>query len=109
VDVTVGEMAMADKLLTGGAAEWSLVRRHESEDIFGVQIAGSRPDVVGKACELLHGPLSPSPLPPLATRWRTPARSPCFGSQFCSSAVLLGFAMVQGLQFIQQRVAGFMG
>ena len=54
VDVTVGEMAMAQNLLQGTAAEWSLVRRHESEDIFGVQIAGSKPQIVARACELLQ-------------------------------------------------------
>jgi len=54
VNITVGEMAMAQNLLQGTSAEWSLVRRHESEDIFGVQIAGSKPQIVARACELLQ-------------------------------------------------------
>lgn len=54
VDITVGEMALATNLLRGNPAEWSLVRRHESEDIFGVQIAGGKAEVVAKCCELLQ-------------------------------------------------------
>lgn len=44
-EVTVGEMALASTILEGGQAELALLRRHESEKIFGVQIAGG--DVEG--------------------------------------------------------------
>ncbi|CAB0005275.1 unnamed protein product, partial [Nesidiocoris tenuis] len=39
-DVTCGEMALASSLLRGDASEWSLVKRHSSEDLYGVQIHG---------------------------------------------------------------------
>ncbi|KAJ3215874.1 tRNA-dihydrouridine(47) synthase [NAD(P)(+)]-like protein [Dinochytrium kinnereticum] len=57
-DVTCGEMAVANHLLTGAASEWALVRRHPSEDIFGVQISAHTPQVAAKAAEMLrmHAP-----------------------------------------------------
>ena len=51
---TVG---LATSFLSGSKEEWSLVRRHPSESIFGVQLAGSKPatmvsaaEVIGKEC-----------------------------------------------------------
>ncbi|KAJ2557903.1 tRNA-dihydrouridine(47) synthase [NAD(P)(+)]-like protein [Coemansia sp. RSA 1933] len=53
VDITCSEMAMAANLLQGQASEWALVKRHPSETIFGVQLAGNRAEVVGRAAELV--------------------------------------------------------
>ncbi|KAJ1790080.1 tRNA-dihydrouridine synthase 3, partial [Coemansia sp. RSA 2399] len=53
VDITCSEMAIAVNLLQGQTSEWALVKRHPSETIFGVQLAGNRAEVVGRAAELL--------------------------------------------------------
>lgn len=42
-DVTVSEMAVAFNLNRLQKSEWSLLRRHVSEDIFGIQVAVSHP------------------------------------------------------------------
>ena len=52
-DVTVSEMAMATNLLKGDRKEWALVRRHESEKTFGVQVCGGHPDLMSRCGELL--------------------------------------------------------
>ncbi|KAG5508498.1 hypothetical protein GH5_06746 [Leishmania sp. Ghana 2012 LV757] len=43
-DVTLSEMAVVFNLNRLQKSEWSLLRRHESEDIFGIQLAVSRPE-----------------------------------------------------------------
>ncbi|KAH7729938.1 dihydrouridine synthase domain containing protein [Aphelenchoides avenae] len=52
-EITCGEMAMATALLQGQPKEWSLVKRHPSEKIFGVQIAGGYPDTLTKTAQML--------------------------------------------------------
>ncbi|KAF8888787.1 zinc finger dihydrouridine synthase [Infundibulicybe gibba] len=53
VDITCGEMGLANSFLAGSKEEWSLVRRHPSEKIFGVQLAGNKPLSLVSTAEIL--------------------------------------------------------
>ena len=52
-DITCGEMALADQLLAGKPSEWALLKRHPSEDVFGVQIAAGHGDLYTRVAEIL--------------------------------------------------------
>ncbi|XP_073941484.1 dihydrouridine synthase 3 [Choristoneura fumiferana] len=53
-DVTCGEMALCESLLKGMKQEWALVKRHESEDLFGAQICGTNVYQITKVAQLLQ-------------------------------------------------------
>lgn len=52
-EVTCGEMALATSILAGASSEYSLVKRHPSEKIFGVQLAGGYGDTMSKAAQII--------------------------------------------------------
>ncbi|KAH8981918.1 zinc finger dihydrouridine synthase [Lactarius hatsudake] len=52
-DITCGEMGLATSFLSGSKEEWSLVRRHPSETMFGVQVAGNKPTSLVPTAEVL--------------------------------------------------------
>ncbi|KAL1741988.1 hypothetical protein HDZ31DRAFT_44249 [Schizophyllum fasciatum] len=60
VDITCGEMGLATSFLSGSKEEWSLVRRHPSERMFGVQMAGNKPNTMVRAAELLKNEIGPN-------------------------------------------------
>lgn len=51
--ITCSEMALAQPLVSGHPEEWALVRRHESEKMFGVQLAGGYANRMVPAAELV--------------------------------------------------------
>jgi len=53
-DITCGEMAVVTNLLEGKASEWALLKRHESEDVFGVQLAAAHPDQYTRISEVIE-------------------------------------------------------
>lgn len=52
-DITVSEMAYARQLLKGEGREKALLRRHPSEEVFGVQIAAGRAQEAAQVTELV--------------------------------------------------------
>lgn len=57
-DITCGEMAIGTCLLQGQVSEWALLKRHHTEDVFGVQICGGHPDVMTRCSQMLNEQIS---------------------------------------------------
>lgn len=53
-DITCAEMSLCNSLLNGNPSEWSHLKRHESEDVFGAQITASHPDHAAKIVKVLN-------------------------------------------------------
>lgn len=53
-DITCAEMSLCTSLLNGNPSEWSHLKRHESEDVFGVQITASHPECTTKVVQVLN-------------------------------------------------------
>lgn len=53
VDITCGEMACSVPIINGMMQEWALTKRHESEDLFGVQICGYSAKLATYASQLI--------------------------------------------------------
>lgn len=53
-DITCGEMACCVPLVKGLTQEWALTKRHESEDVFGIQLCGNSPNIVAQAAQLVQ-------------------------------------------------------
>jgi tRNA-dihydrouridine synthase 3 len=52
-DITCGEMALSTSIISGQPADWALLKRHISEDVFGVQICGNRYEDMTRCAEIL--------------------------------------------------------
>jgi tRNA-dihydrouridine synthase 3 len=52
------QMALTENLQSGQTSEWALMRRHESEDIFGVQITGSHGDQMKRVVSVIRNEVS---------------------------------------------------
>ncbi|XP_054716366.1 tRNA-dihydrouridine(47) synthase [NAD(P)(+)]-like [Uloborus diversus] len=57
-DITCSEMCVALSLLQGQQSEWALLKRHYTEDIFGIQLCGAHPDVMTRCSQLLSETVS---------------------------------------------------
>lgn len=53
-DITAAEMSLCSSLLNGNPTEWSHVKRHSSEDVFGIQITANHPEQTTKVVKLLN-------------------------------------------------------
>ena len=53
-------MGLATSFLSGSKEEWSLVRRHPSEKIFGAQVAGNKPHNLVPTAEVIRNELGSS-------------------------------------------------
>lgn len=53
-------MGLATSFLAGSKEEWSLVRRHPSESIFGVQLAGNKPATLVPTAEAIARECGPN-------------------------------------------------
>ena len=53
-------MGLANSFLAGSKEEWSLVRRYPSEQMFGVQVAGSKPGNLVPTAEVLAKEFGPN-------------------------------------------------
>lgn len=51
-------MACCIPLLKGLNQEWALTKRHESEDIFGIQLCGNNPNSIVQTAQLLQETVS---------------------------------------------------
>lgn len=52
-DIHCGEMGLAGSYLDGSKSEWSLVRRWEGEKKFGIQLCGSKPELLVPTAEAM--------------------------------------------------------
>jgi len=53
-DITCGEMALALPILQGQSAEWALMKKHQSEDFFGVQLCGCSPPQMARVAQVIE-------------------------------------------------------
>ncbi|KAJ3318356.1 tRNA-dihydrouridine(47) synthase [NAD(P)(+)]-like protein [Boothiomyces sp. JEL0866] len=54
VDITCAEMALTSNLLLGNNHEWGLMRRHASEDFFGIQVTANHHEPFTKVCDAIN-------------------------------------------------------
>lgn len=94
---------MASNLLAGQASEWALLKRHASEDVFGVQLCSSRPAELARCAELLEETLGPDGLDFVDLNAACPIDVVC--SKGCGAALLERPARLRDLLQPLARVA----